>query len=134
VKNKNLRENATISDANRQQSGMATEYAPETIAVQANNINPTGGNNIVPFEIGYIKGKLEVLMDKVNALTAEAFQIRAQLEASLTNVSIQKNPSKKVGIKGMIDEMDKINKILIQTIPDHLRSIPRHLKVFGVDK
>jgi hypothetical protein len=134
VKNKKLRENATISNADRQQSGMATEYAPQTIAVQANNINPTGENNMVPFEIGDIKGKLEVLMDKVNSLTEEAFQIRAQLEASLNNVSIQKNPSKKVGIKGMLDEMDKINKILIETIPSHLRSIPRHLKVFGVDK
>ena len=134
MKNKKLRENATISNADRQQSGMATEYAPQTIAVQANNINPTGENNMVPFEIGDIKGKLEVLMDKVNSLTEEAFQIRAQLEASLNNVSIQKNPSKKVGIKGMLDEMDKINKILIETIPSHLRSIPRHLKVFGVDK
>jgi hypothetical protein len=73
-------------------------------------------------------------MDKVNSLTEEAFQIRAQLEASLTNPSIQKNPSKKVGIKGMIDEMDKINKLLINTIPSHLRSIPNHLKVFEVDK
>jgi hypothetical protein len=134
VKNKNLRENATISDANRQQSGITTEYPENNIAVQTNNINHTEVNNMVPFEIGDIKGKLEVLMDKVNSLTEEAFQIRAQLEASLNNVSIQKNPSKKVGIKGMIDEMDKINKILIQTIPSHLRSIPRHLKVFGVDK
>ncbi len=129
-----MRENATISDANRQQSGITTEYPENNIAVQTNNINHTEVNNMVPFEIGDIKGKLEVLMDKVNSLTEEAFQIRAQLEASLNNVSIQKNPSKKVGIKGMIDEMDKINKILIQTIPSHLRSIPRHLKVFGVDK
>lgn len=124
-----------MSNAGRQQSGIATDHAPEeTIAVQANNINPIGKNNMVPFEIGDIKGKLEVLMDKVNSLTEEAFQIRAQLEASLTNPSIQKNPSKKVGIKGMIDEMDKINKLLINTIPSHLRSIPNHLKVFEVDK
>lgn len=133
MKNKNLRENA-IPNANRQISGTGSEFAGEAIPISLDSFKSKGENNMVPFEIGDIKGKLEVLMDKVNALTAEAFQIRAQLEASLTNISIQKNPSKKVGIKGMIDEMDKINKILIQTIPDHLRSIPRHLKVFGVDK
>jgi hypothetical protein len=134
VKNKNLRENSTIPNINRQVSGTGSEFAGEAIPISLDSFKSKGENNMVPFEIGDIKGKLEVLMDKVNALTAEAFQIRAQLEASLTNISIQKNPSKKVGIKGMIDEMDKINKILIQTIPDHLRSIPRHLKVFGVDK
>ena len=133
MKNKNLRENA-IPNAKRQVSGTGSEVAGEAIPISLDSFKSKGENNMVPFEIGDIKGKLEVLMDKVNALTAEAFQIRAQLESSLTNISIQKNPSKKVGIKGMIDEMDKINKILIQTIPDHLRSIPRHLKVFGVDK
>ena len=134
MKNKNLRENSTIPNINRQVSGTGSEVAGEAIPISLDSFKSKGENNMVPFEIGDIKGKLEVLMDKVNALTAEAFQIRAQLESSLTNISIQKNPSKKVGIKGMIDEMDKINKILIQTIPDHLRSIPRHLKVFGVDK
>ena len=109
MKNKNLRENA-IPNANRQISGTGSEFAGEAIPISLDSFKSKGENNMVPFEIGDIKGKLEVLMDKVNALTAEAFQIRAQLESSLTNVSIQKNPSKKVGIKGMIDEMDKINK------------------------
>ena len=134
MKNKKLRENATISDAERQQSGTGSNYPNDTISVSLDSFKSKVPNNVVPFEIGDIKGKLEVLMDKVNSLTEEAFQIRAQLEASLTNPSIQKNPSKKVGIKGMLDEMDKINKLLINTIPSHLRSIPNHLKVFEVDK
>ena len=134
MKNKNLRENATMSNADRQISGTGSEFAGEAIPISLDSFKSKVPNNMVPFEIGDIKGKLEVLMDKVNSLTEEAFQIRAQLEASLTNPSIQKNPSKKVGIKGMIDEMDKINKLLINTIPSHLRSIPNHLKVFEVDK
>lgn len=134
MKNKNLRENATIPNANRQISGTGSEFAGEAIPISLDSLKAKGENNLVPFEIGDIKGKLEVLMDTLIKVTEEAFQIRSQLEASLRNISIQKNPSKKVGIKGMIDEMDKINKLLIQTIPDHLRSIPRHLKVFGVDK
>lgn len=129
-----MRENATIPNANRQISGTGSEFAGEAIPISLDSLKAKGENNLVPFEIGDIKGKLEVLMDTLIKVTEEAFQIRSQLEASLRNISIQKNPSKKVGIKGMIDEMDKINKLLIQTIPDHLRSIPRHLKVFGVDK
>lgn len=134
MKNKNLRENSTISNTDRQVSGTGSEFAGEAIPISLDKFKSKGNDRLVPFEIGDIKGKLEVLMDKVNSLTEEAFQIRAQLEASMNNVSIQKNPSKKVGIKGMIDEMDKINKILINTIPTHLKNIPNHLRVFEVDK
>lgn len=134
MKNKNLRENSTISNTDRQVSGTGSEFAGEAIPISLDSFKSKANDRLVPFEIGDIKGKLEVLMDKVNSLTEEAFQIRAQLEASMNNVSIQKNPSKKVGIKGMIDEMDKINKILINTIPTHLKNIPNHLRVFEVDK
>ena len=107
----------SILNSERQISGLTNkpEYAMETNpykSPQEDTEKPS--TDLFPFEIDNIKGQLEELRQK-------NFMLKAQCEAALNNPSIKKTPSKKVTIRGVISELDKIEKKLAINIPKRLK-------------
>lgn len=107
----------SIPNMERQISGLTNkpEYATETNPYKV----PQQGlekpsTDLFPFEINNIKNRLEELRQK-------SFELKSQCEAALNNPSIKKTPSKKITIRGVISELDKIDKKLAITIPKHLK-------------
>lgn len=107
----------SIPNSERQISGLTNkpEYAMETnpFGVPKQDIQKPS-IDLFPFEIDNIKTELEEIRKK-------NFMLKAQCEAALNNPSIKNKPSKKVSIRGIISELDKIEKKLAFTIPKHLK-------------
>lgn len=111
-------ESGSISNNERQISGLTNkpEYAMETNPYkvpQEDAEKPS--TDLFPFEIDNIKSQLE-------EFRKHTFVLKAQCEAALNNPSISKKPSKKVSIRGIISELNKIDKKLGLTIPKYLKN------------
>ncbi len=107
----------SIPNNERQISGLTNkpEYAMETNPYKVPQEDTEKlSTDLFPFEIDNIKNQLDDIRKKT-------FQLKAQCEASLNNPSIKKKPSKKVSIRGIMSELDKIDKKLSITIPKHLK-------------
>lgn len=108
---------SSILNSERQISGLNNkpEYAMETNPFkipQEDSQEPA--TKLFPFEIDSINNQIKEIREKT-------FILKSQCEAALNNVSLKKNPSKKIHLTGMISELNKIDKKLSVTIPKYLK-------------
>lgn len=107
---------SSVLNSERQMiSGISTQYGTDgTVPINPQAQPPQKpSTDLFPFEMGSIKNRLSDILDKT-------FSLRGQCEAALQNPSVKKHSSKRVSIKKVIKELDKINKILTMDVPKYL--------------
>ncbi len=121
MKNKILRENEVTLNSKREVMGMSKDEPFVQIPYNLGSQLKFDPNVQYPFEINNnIKKRFTDIFEYI-------LQLRQQFDAALENPSIKTKKSKQIGIKNAINELDNINKKLIE-IPDRLSQI------FSVDK
>lgn len=124
MKKKILREYASMANAERQVSGIGPGSSDQPFYQIPMNLGSElkfDPNVQYPFEINNnIKKRFTDIFEYI-------LELRNQFEAALENPTVKKKKSKQIGIKNAINELDNINKKLIE-IPDRLSQI------FAVDK
>lgn len=119
MKKKILSEYAGMANAERQVSGIGPGAKDEPFVQIPLNLSSQlkfDPNVQYPFEINNnIKKRFTDIFEYV-------LELRNQFQAALENPTVKKKKSKQIGIKNAINELDNINKKLIE-IPDRLSQI-----------